>query len=60
LAAASDRDVNIRSMTPFASPIRRVGHTYRYYLTSLGRRALIAARKLTEHLIIPTLQPVAP
>jgi hypothetical protein len=39
--------------------IRRVGHTYRYYLTSLGRRALIAARKLTEHLIIPTLQPVA-
>ena len=30
------------------SPTRRVGHTYRYYLTSLGRRALIAARKLTE------------
>ena len=39
--------------------IRRVGHTYRYYLTSLGRRALIAARKLTEHLIIPALQPIA-
>jgi len=39
--------------------IRRVGHTYRYYLTSLGRRALIAARKLTEHLIIPALQPAA-
>lgn len=38
--------------------IRRVGHTYRYYLTSVGRRALIAARKLTEHLIIPALQPV--
>lgn len=39
--------------------LRRVGHTYRYYLTSLGRRALIAARKLTEHLIVPALQPVA-
>ena len=38
--------------------IRRVGHTYRYYLTSLGRRALVAARKLTEYLIIPALQPV--
>ena len=35
--------------------IRRVGHTYRYYLTSLGRRALVIARKLTEHLIIPAL-----
>jgi hypothetical protein len=39
--------------------IRRVGHTYRYYLTTFGRRALIAARKLTEHLIIPALTPVA-
>jgi hypothetical protein len=37
--------------------LRRVAHTYRYYLTSLARRALIAARKLTEHLIIPALQP---
>ncbi|MGH7956720.1 MAG: hypothetical protein ACREH8_06885, partial [Opitutaceae bacterium] len=37
--------------------LRRVGHTYRYYLTSLGRRVLIAARKLTEHLIVPALQP---
>lgn len=37
--------------------IRRVGLTYRYYLTSLARRALVAARKLTEHLIIPALQP---
>lgn len=37
--------------------IRRVGHTYRYYLTSLGRRALVVAHKLTEHLIIPALAP---
>lgn len=35
--------------------IRRVGHTYRYYLTSLGRRAVLAGRKLSEHLIIPAL-----
>ncbi|MDO8595977.1 MAG: hypothetical protein Q7R45_05055 [Sulfuricaulis sp.] len=35
--------------------IRRVGHTYRYYLTNFARRALVAARKLTEHLIIPAL-----
>jgi hypothetical protein len=39
--------------------IRRVGHTYRYYLSSFGRRALIAARKLTENLIIPALTPAA-
>ena len=38
--------------------IRKVGRSYRYYLTSLGRRALIVARKLTEHLIIPELDPV--
>lgn len=37
--------------------IRRVGHTYRYYLTTFGRRALIAARKLTEHIIIPSFTP---
>jgi len=37
--------------------IRKVGHTYRYYLTNLARRALIAARKLTEPLILPALQP---
>jgi hypothetical protein len=37
--------------------IRKVGHTYRYYLTSLGRRALVAARKLTEFVLIPSLAP---
>jgi len=37
--------------------IRRVGRTYRYYRTTLARRALVAARKLTEHLIIPALAP---
>lgn len=37
--------------------IRRVGRTYRYYLTMLGRRALVAAQKLKEHLIIPAMIP---
>lgn len=35
--------------------IKRIRHTYKYYLTALGQRALIAAMKLKEHLIIPTL-----
>ena len=37
--------------------IRRVGHTYRYYLTTIARRAIVAARKLTEYLIVPALAP---
>ena len=39
--------------------LRKVAHRYRYYLTSLGRRALMAARKLSEFLIIPALAPAA-
>ncbi len=35
--------------------LRKVGHTYRYYLTNLGRRVIVCARKLTEHLLLPTL-----
>jgi hypothetical protein len=35
--------------------IRKIGHTYKYYVTALGQRALIAALKLKEHLILPTL-----
>ena len=37
--------------------IRRIGRTYKYYLTQLGQRLLIAALKLKEHLILPELQP---
>ena len=37
--------------------IRKIGHTYKYYVTALGQRALIAALKLKEHLILPTLMP---
>lgn len=35
----------------------KIGHTYKYYGTSLGQRVLVAALKLKEHLILPTLRP---
>jgi hypothetical protein len=35
--------------------IKRVARTYRYYLTRLGRAAIAASGRLTEHTIIPTL-----
>ena len=35
--------------------IKRVTGTYRYYLTRTGRAAISAARRLTEHTIIPAL-----
>lgn len=35
--------------------IKRVARTYRYYLTHLGRAAIAASCRLTEHTIIPTL-----
>ena len=35
--------------------IRKIGHTCKYYVTALGQRALVAALKLKEHLILPTL-----
>ena len=35
--------------------IKKVGQTYKYYLTELGRRAVVVGLKLKEHLIIPGL-----
>jgi hypothetical protein len=35
--------------------IKRVARTYRYYLTRLGRAAIAASCRLTQHTIIPTL-----
>jgi hypothetical protein len=35
--------------------IKKIGKTYKYYLTELGRRTLLAGLKLKEHLIVPTL-----
>jgi len=37
--------------------LKKVGNTYRYYLSELGRRLLVAARRVTEHIILPSLQP---
>jgi hypothetical protein len=37
--------------------LKKVGHSYRYYLSAIGRRLIIAARKLMEYVIIPNLQP---
>lgn len=34
--------------------IKKVGHTYKYYLTKLGQAAIIAATTLRETLIVPT------
>lgn len=35
--------------------IRRISHTFKYYLTSLGRRVFIAAQHLREATLIPAL-----
>lgn len=35
--------------------IKKVGRTYRYYLTKLGSRVLVAACRLRENLIMPAL-----
>lgn len=35
--------------------LRKCGKIYKYYLTKLGRRVLLAARRLQESLIVPTL-----
>ena len=35
--------------------IKRVGHTYKYYLSSLGKKVLVAALQLKERVILPTM-----
>jgi hypothetical protein len=37
--------------------LKKVGGTYRYYLSELGRRLLVAALRVTEHVMLPALQP---
>ena len=39
--------------------LKKMAHSYRYYLSSLGRRLILAASKLFEYIIIPNLQPKA-
>ena len=39
--------------------IKKVGHTYKYYLTALGKRAALTALKLRELVVIPSLAGTA-
>jgi len=38
--------------------LKKIAHSYRYYLSKIGHRLLTAACKLFEYVIIPKLQPV--
>ena len=41
--------------------IKRIGRTYKYYVTDLGRRVLLTGLKLTEMVVIPQLAaPIPP
>ena len=37
--------------------LKRIAHSYRYYVSAAGRRLITAASKLFEYVIIPNLQP---
>jgi hypothetical protein len=39
----------------FLGLIKRVAHTYRYYLTRLGRAAIAAACSITQFSIVPAM-----
>ena len=39
--------------------IKRVGRTYKYYVTDLGRRVVLTGLKLKEMVVIPALAPTA-
>ena len=40
--------------------LKKIGKTYKYYLTELGHRALLVGLKLKEHLIVPGLAVATP
>lgn len=40
--------------------IKKIGKTYKYYLTQLGQRAVLVGLKLKEHLIVPGLAVASP
>lgn len=40
--------------------IKKVAHSYRYYLTIFGRRVLLTGLKLRELVVIPSLAGVLP
>jgi len=35
--------------------IKRVGRTYKYYLSSLGKKVLVAGQQLKERVVLPTM-----
>jgi hypothetical protein len=39
--------------------LKRVAHSYRYYLSAIGRRLITAATKLFEYVVVPKFQPTA-
>ena len=39
--------------------IKKIGHTYKYYLTRLGRQCILAALKLREFVVIPAFSKSA-
>ena len=39
--------------------IKKIGHTYKYYLTQLGKQATLTALKMRELVIIPSMAQVA-
>ena len=39
--------------------IKKIGHTYKYYVTAFGKQAVITALKLREFVIIPQLAAAA-
>jgi hypothetical protein len=40
--------------------IKKIGHTYKYYLTDAGRRVVLTALKLRELVVIPSLAGLLP
>jgi hypothetical protein len=40
--------------------IRKIGHTYKYYLTQAGQRVVVTALKLRELVVIPSLAGLLP
>ena len=64
------RNADLRQLLPHVMPpqlsrvlkrlrlhglIKKAGRTYRYYLTKLGRRTIVAALKIRESIVIPTM-----
>jgi len=39
--------------------IKKIGHRYKYYLTTLGRRVLTTALAIREYVVLPSLSPAA-